>query len=58
MNYTTEVKGKKLIITVDLEGPTKPSTSGKSDIIATTSGFSEVAPGVKLGLNVIKAKAK
>jgi len=50
---------KKLLITIDLMADTAPSKSGKSgksNVIATTSGIVEV-PGtdVKLGLNLFRA---
>ncbi|HZO54916.1 MAG TPA: hypothetical protein VFB63_19570 [Bryobacteraceae bacterium] len=55
-NVKTEVKGNTLTITVDLSARLGPSKSGKSDLIATTSGNASVnAPGVgavKIGLNV------
>lgn len=51
-----ETKGDKLIITVDVSDATLKgapmSASGKSRIVATTSGFAMVGK-VKVGLNVI-----
>ncbi len=37
MATTVKVEGKKLVITMDLQEPT-PSSSGKTLIVATTSG--------------------
>ena len=52
-----KVEGKKLIIEVDLSVKGTESKSGKSDVLATTSGNVEV-PGtdVKIGLNVYRKK--
>jgi hypothetical protein len=35
---TTEIKDGKLVITIDLQKP-KPSTSGKTLLVASTNGF-------------------
>lgn len=53
-NVKVEVKGKNLVITVDLETDLGPSKSGKNQNIATTGGNIDVPgkPGVKMGLNV------
>jgi len=52
--YTAEIKGEKLVITVDLKNAMGLSSSGKSMLIAS-SGPGEVFPdGVKLNLNVYK----
>lgn len=49
-----EVKGNKLIITADIEEG-KRSTSGKSLVVATTSGFVSVPNSeLKYSINVIK----
>jgi hypothetical protein len=53
-NVQTEVKGKKLIITVDLDKEFGPSASGKTIIIGTTGGNKEVTDGVFAGLNVYR----
>lgn len=37
MAATAEIRGKQLIITLDLQDPT-PSTSGKTLVVATTHG--------------------
>jgi len=54
-----EIKGDKLIITVDVSEKVlkaaPSSASGKSRIVATTSGFTTVGP-VKVGLNVILSR--
>lgn len=57
-NILTEVKANKLIITVDLKVKGRESKSGKSMLLASTSGFTTVAgtDGVKIGLNVIGPK--
>jgi hypothetical protein len=53
-NVKVTVQGNLLTITVDLTQNQGPSSSGKTDIIATTEGNISV-PGredVKLGLNI------
>jgi len=54
-NVTTKLEGTKLTIEIDLEKEFGPSSSGKSVIIASSEGNKEVAPGVKMGLNIYKA---
>jgi len=57
MNIT--VKGEKLIIEVDVSkaalAAAQLSSTGKSRVVATTSGFRPVAgaDGLRVGLNVI-----
>jgi len=57
-NMTLKVDGNILAITVDLSVPTTPSSSGKTDIIASSQGNVDVPgnPGVKLGLNIYRTK--
>jgi hypothetical protein len=54
-NVTTKVEGSKLIITVDLAAPTQKSSSGKSDVLASTEGNKIVSTvdgrSLFLGLN-------
>ena len=54
-NVSMKVEGNTLQITVDLKAPGSTSSSGKSTIIATTSGNASV-PGtdLKLGLNLYR----
>lgn len=53
-NIQAEVKGKKLIITIDLNEKGEPSKSGKNNVVATTGGLVEIPEsGGKLGLNFI-----
>jgi hypothetical protein len=54
-NVTTELKGTKLIITVDTAKDFGPSASGKTTIVASTCGNITVGD-VKVGLNVYKAR--
>lgn len=52
-----KVVNKKLVITVDLEKEFGPSSSGKTEIVASSEGNQSIpgAPdGFKLGLNVYK----
>lgn len=57
-NVKTEVKGKILTITVDLSQSQGDSKTGKTEIIATTSGNVTIdgAGGVVMGLNIYKKK--
>lgn len=38
MALTAQIKGKQLIITLDLYDPPKPSASGKTTVIASSNG--------------------
>jgi hypothetical protein len=54
-NVLGKIEGDRLILTIDLTQNFGPSSSGKSTIIATTSGNVAI-PGTdaKLGLNLYK----
>ena len=55
-NVSMHVNGSTLVIEVDLSQTLGPSSSGKSEIIATTGGNASL-PGreeVKVGLNVFR----
>ena len=57
-NVHTEIKGDKLIITVDVSKKTidaaEMSKSGKNKLVASTAGVVPVGVnGLKLGLNVM-----
>jgi hypothetical protein len=54
-NITMKRDGNKLVITCDLDAPGKPSSSGKSTIVASTNGNASV-PGtdLTLGLNLYR----
>jgi ABC-type hemin transport system ATPase subunit len=53
-NVTYTVEGQKLVITVDLSQRLGPSASGKTTLVASTSGNATLpgASGIKFGLNV------
>jgi hypothetical protein len=55
-NVDMKVTGKKLVITVDLAKKHGLSSSGKSEIIASTEGNMEVpnSDGAIIGLNIYK----
>jgi len=53
-NVETKIEGTKLTIVVDLSKNLGPSKSGKTIIIASSKGNVDVAPGVKMGINVYK----
>lgn len=59
-NVEIRVEKEKLIIEVDLKKSYGPSKSGKTVIIASTSGNAPVPgkEGVKIGLNVYKPNPK
>ena len=44
----------KLVVELDSKRPGKPSSSGKSKVVATTSGFVSLGGGLSLGLNLIR----
>lgn len=55
-NIKAEVKGTTLTLTIDLKAKGAPSKSGKSQVIATTSGNVAIAgTNFKMGLNVYKS---
>jgi hypothetical protein len=58
MAYTMELKGGKLIITVDVSDKAVKdapmSKSGKNKLLASTGGFESAGQGIRVGLNVIK----
>lgn len=51
-NIKVEVKGTTATITIDLSKRLGPSSTGKTMIVATTKGNVEIAPGIKMGLNI------
>lgn len=58
-NVQMKLDGSILTITVDLSKTQGVSASGKSEIIATTSGNADVpgaAKGTKIGLNIYNAR--
>lgn len=60
LNITQEIKGDKLILTVDLSQRHGPSSSGKTTIVASTQGNAKVGGkfgDVAFGLNVYSKAA-
>ena len=59
-NVTYKVAGNLLTIEVDLSKSFGPSSSGKTEIVATTEGNQPIEghPDVKLGVNIFKALPK
>lgn len=58
---TARMKNGKLTIDVEPDSVGHVSSSGKSDVIATTGGFMNIdgaEPGTQLSLTVIRKKAK
>lgn len=55
-NVKMSVKGNVLTITVDLSQDHGPSSSGKTIIVGSTSGFVGVpdTEGISVGLNVVR----
>lgn len=53
-NVDIKIKGSVMTITVDLSKTVGPSKSGKTTIVATTSGNAALEGGVILGLNVYR----
>ena len=53
-NIVATVSGTKLTLVIDTETRIGPSASGKTIIVATSSGNVEIpgVPGMKLGLNL------
>jgi hypothetical protein len=59
-NIKTEVKGHTLTITVDLSQRLGPSSTGKTEIVASSKGNASVPghAGVKFGLNVFAGRGQ
>lgn len=57
-NIKMTVENGKLTIVIDLNAPTTPSASGKTDVIASTRGNADVPgqPGTKIGLNLYRTR--
>ena len=55
-NCDITVTGNKLEIVIDLSKSFGSSSTGKSEMIASTEGNTTVVPGVSLGLNVYRKK--
>ena len=53
-NIEISTKGSTLALTIDLSKTQGPSKTGKSIVIATTSGNKEIAPGIYMGLNIYR----
>lgn len=52
--YEIKIEGDKAIITINLKNSMGLSKSGKSQVIATTSGNITLKDDIKLGLNCYK----
>ena len=50
---STKVEGNKLVITIDMDHEGEDSKTGKSKVVATTSGFVGAGNG-RLSLNFIR----
>jgi ABC-type polar amino acid transport system ATPase subunit len=57
-NVDIKIKGTTMTIVVDLSKTIGPSNSGKTMIIATTSGNAVLEGGVIIGLNVYRKVSK
>jgi hypothetical protein len=57
-NVETEVEGSILTIKIDLSKDFGPSASGKTIIIATTSGNQRITDEATLGLNLYRKNPK
>lgn len=59
-NVSYKVEGTKLIIEVDLSQNFGPSSTGKTNRVASSGGFMAIdgMPGMSLSLNVAKKIAK
>lgn len=54
-NVAASIVGKTLTITIDLDAESYVSKSGKSRVIATTSGALTLDNGMKLNMTLYKA---
>lgn len=59
-NVQAEIKGDKLVLTIDISDKVLKnaprSSTGKSQVIASTHGFTQVGNGLglQMGVNIIK----
>jgi hypothetical protein len=53
-NVDMKVEGNILTVRVDLSKSFGRSSTGKSEIIASTEGNQAISPGVFMGLNIYK----
>lgn len=58
-NIATRVEGDILHISIDLTAQGKPSSTGKTLLVASSEGNATIegAPGFKLGLNLFKPRS-
>ena len=49
-NIAAEIQGDKLTLAVDLTVKGRPSSTGKTLLVACSGGYKEVAPGLVLNL--------
>lgn len=59
-NVDMTIEGNKLLIAIDLTKDFGPSSSGKTNIVASSQGFAKLggaAPGISLNLTVAKKSA-
>ena len=52
---TVEVKGDEVLVRFSAKGDFGPSKSGKTQIIATTSGNVTLANGITIGVNAYRS---
>lgn len=59
-NVVYHLQNEILTLTIDLTKDSGPSSSGKSNIIASTHGYATLDPenGIAFNLNVIQKKGK
>lgn len=59
-NVEMKVEGKKLHLVIDLDAKGTPSSTGKTEVFASTQGNIEIPgyPGFKVGVNCFKPPAK
>ncbi len=53
-NVLVRIEGNKMLIAVDLSQEGRPSSSGKTKLVGTTSGFKGISPEVAVSLNVTR----
>lgn len=53
-NVEVEITDELVVVTMRKDGNWGRSSSGKSILVATTSGYVEVEPGLQLGLNMVR----
>jgi hypothetical protein len=54
LNITQRIENGKLILEIDLSQDHGPSSTGRSNIVASTKGWGQPEPGISFNLTVVR----